>query len=125
MDCNNVINFMNQQLKALKEIEDLVSHDENQASTHSIETEDLEALKTYVETMKRAAATASELAKHYKKGAQKDTPDSGTDEKPKKKRASAKKQEEPAQKPVEEQPEQPEQPEETAAAEEDEFDFLM
>jgi hypothetical protein len=65
MNTGNVNNLMNQQLKALKDIEDLLAHDAKQTATHSIKQEDIEALKTYISTMKLACNTAIALAKHY------------------------------------------------------------
>lgn len=67
MDTNNIIRFMGQQLKALKEIEDLLTHNDNQQlQNHGINPEAIEALKSYVATMKLAAGTAEKLAGHYK-----------------------------------------------------------
>lgn len=65
MNFNGVINLMNQQQKAIKEIEDLLAHDEKQGAAHKIPKDDIEVLKTYVETMKIAATTATALAKFY------------------------------------------------------------
>jgi|GEM_PF-3191168 len=139
MDFNHIINFMSQQLKALKEIEDLLAHNEKQAPTHSIKPEDIEALKFYVATMKLAATTAEALAKHYKNAENAQSPKAGQEQpvnateteeaktsdspvsevaEPKKKRSPAKKQDaqkaEPADEPsVEEAP-----------SIENEFDFL-
>jgi HAMP domain-containing protein len=69
MNTGNVNNLMNQQLKALKDIEDLLAHDAKQDVAHnvahSIKQENIDALKAYVETMKLACTTAIALAKHY------------------------------------------------------------
>lgn len=116
MDTNNIIRFMGQQLKALKEIEDLLAHNDKQPQTHGINLEDIEALKSYVANMKLAASTAEKLAGHYKtagstqpSGAAPEpsanTP--GTEaEKPKRKRSSAKPEtpEPPKEDPTEKQP---------------------
>lgn len=128
MDTNSIIGFMGQQLKALKEIEDLLAHNEKQPQTHGIKPEDIEALKTYVATMKLAASTAEKLAGHYKTAGSAQpattTPEpaanaAGTEEKkPTRKRSSAK-------------PETPETPKEEPTGEQpgenpdwEKFDFL-
>jgi hypothetical protein len=143
MDFSNVTRFMDQQLKALKEIEDLLAHNEKQVQTHNIRPEDIEALKDYVATMKLAASTAKKLAEHYKLGSAKpvatktadekqdsasepaaDTADGTAEEvekpeKPKRRRGSVK-QETPQEEPAAGQP--GEEAQEKAAWEE--FDFL-
>ncbi len=69
MDFSNVIRFMGQQLDALKNIEDLLAHDEKQSLypvAHTVKPEEIEHLKNYVDNMKRAAETAKGLAEYYK-----------------------------------------------------------
>ncbi|GAB4272091.1 hypothetical protein [Thermincola ferriacetica] len=67
MDFNNVIRLMGQQLDALKNIEDLLSHDEKQNPTaHTVKPEEVNHLKEYVYNTKRAAETAKGLAEYYK-----------------------------------------------------------
>lgn len=68
MNFGSVINFMDKQLSALKEIEDLLAHDEKQnPAAHTVKPEEIENLKNYVSTMKQAAETAKGLAEYYKK----------------------------------------------------------
>lgn len=67
MNFDNVITFMGQQAKALKELEDLITHDARQeAARHKVKPEDIETLRAYVTTMKTAVETATALAKYYK-----------------------------------------------------------
>lgn len=67
MNLDSVISFMNQQTKPLKELEELIAHNEKQIDPgHSVKPENIETLKTYVETMKTAVNTAATLAKYYK-----------------------------------------------------------
>lgn len=68
MDFGKVIQFMGQQLDALKNIEELLAHDEKQnPAAHTVKPEEIENLKNYVATMKQAAETAKGLAEYYKK----------------------------------------------------------
>ena len=129
MDFGSVIRFMDQQLKALKDLEDLIEHNENQEQTHGLEQEDIDSLKDYVAGMKQACSTAKTLAEHYKNAGSSQPDKTGPDqnaaggeeaEKPKRRRSSAKKEEPPKQ---EEPPALKEEP----AAETDNssgFDFL-
>ena len=117
MDFNHIINFISQQQKALKELEDLMAHHEKQgnrvggAYCSSVKEEDIEALKDYVGTMKRAVDTASALATYYKNAGviqpgkveteqQATTPEKAEAEKPKRKKNSAPKPEEKKEEPA-------------------------
>lgn len=119
MDFNNIMNLMGQQAKVLKELEDLIAHDEKEdvfGLGHSIPTENLKTLKTYVSTMKTAVDTATALAKHYKVAAatrtEQPAQEAKLEKEPAKKKGSTKKPDPPKEEPAKELP-----PEE-------EFDFL-
>lgn len=64
MNCNRVINAMAQQADMLKQIEEVIAHDEKQASS-AVTLEEMTALKNYMNTMKTACTVATALAKHY------------------------------------------------------------
>lgn len=127
MDFNNIIKLMDQQLKALKEIEELLAHNDEQTPTHSINPEDIEGLKNYITTMKKAANTATALANHFenKRGTQPaktpqaneatTTPDGESEKAEKPKRSSAKKQNAVKEEPFTE----------PAVEEEEDLDFLL
>ncbi len=67
MNFDSIINFMNQQSKVLKELEDLLAHDAKQENPgHSVDPVAIKTLKDYVATMKYAVDTATALAKFYK-----------------------------------------------------------
>lgn len=127
MDFGNVIRLMGQQLNALKNIEDLLAHDEKQnPADRTVKPEDIENLKNYVATMKQAAETAKALAEYYQKlekpakaaegekaaPENKDEP-TGKPEESKPKRSSSRKKTEPPAQPA--QPAEPENPPEPAA----------
>lgn len=110
MDFNSVISFMGHQAKALKDLENLLAHDEKQdVPGHSVLPENIETLKTYVSTMKIAVDTATALAKYYKVTGTGQP--AGEVEKPPKKRTTKK-----PDPPIEEPAKEPEP--------EEEFDFL-
>jgi len=109
MNFDSVINFMNHQSRALKELEDLLAHDAKQENPgHSVDPVAIKSLKDYVATMKYAVDTATALAKFYKsaentkpkteKQPAKETEPEKTDNPPPKKKRSKKdtQQEEPA-----------------------------
>lgn len=120
MDFGNVIRLMGQQLNALKNIEDLLAHDEKQnPADRTVKPEDIENLKNYVATMKQAAETAKGLAEYYQKlekpakaaEGEKAAPENkdektGKPEEGKPKRSSSRKKTEPPAQPAE--PENPE-----------------
>lgn len=143
MDFNNIIGFMDQQLKALKELEELLAYDESQSQDHTIKPENIEALKDYTATMKQAAKTAKALAEHYKKAGNTKpvenvkeesvdavvTEESKKAEKPKRNRTKPETpKEEPDNKPADAETLKEEPVKEPAAEEtkpeDDEFDFL-
>lgn len=110
MNFTNVINLMNQQLKAVNEIEALIAYNEEQGAKHSVAQSDIDALRAYIRAIRTAANTAIALAKHYEKPDEKpeEEPLAATPTEPKKKagKKSAPPKEEPS-------------------SEIDEFDFLM
>ncbi len=138
MSFDNVISSMNQQTRVIKDLKELLAHNDKQTDPgHSVPTEDVELLRTYVETMETAVNTAKALAQHYKGGpapkpaenkpettapAKPEPPaaeakEAPKTEKPKRKRNAAKAQEAPAaEAPVPEEP--------VTQKPEDEFDFL-
>ena len=61
-----IISFMNQQLGALKELDELIKFNEEKNSGHSIDQGDIEVLKAHVEAMNSAVNTALALARYYK-----------------------------------------------------------
>ena len=143
MNFGNVVSFMNQQLKALKELEDLLAH-AKQNPGHNVNDERMDEFERYIEVMKSAATTASELAKHYQSNTapKTETPaevkkeegqkqvcetDSCETEKPKKRR-SPKKQEPATEETVEPSAEELVEPITAEEPQEDEqeesFDFL-
>jgi hypothetical protein len=147
MDCNNIVNFMGQQLKALKEVEELITYAEKQDSI-PVKPEDMENLKNYITAMKLSANTALDLAKHFKNAGsaqpakvktepapvvETEDKDAAPSEVEKPKRRRTKKQETSAQgqgdAPPKEEPVAADnvESEEVTAEEpiEDEFDFLM
>ncbi|WP_049755861.1 hypothetical protein [Desulforamulus reducens] len=67
MSFESVINAMNQQSNVLKELEELLAHNDKQNNLgHTVKLEDIERLKSYVANMKLAVKTATALATHYK-----------------------------------------------------------
>ncbi len=116
MDLNQVINFMNQQLKPLKELEDLIKYNEKQEQTHSVNPNDIEALKGYVTGMKQAVTTAKTLAEHYKKV---DT--APVENRPAEETVTP---EEPKEKPKRTRTKKEDPPAEEPKSEEENFDFL-
>jgi len=67
-----VINFMNQNIRALKEIEEIIHHDEKQQIS-ALSIEEMDQLKSYIGTMKGACEAAIKLASSYKTTAPKPT----------------------------------------------------
>jgi len=66
MNFNSVISSMDQQARVLKDIQNLLDHNDKQTEqAHSVKPEDIEALQNYVAGMQRAVDTATALAKHY------------------------------------------------------------
>jgi len=65
MQSEKVINFMNQNIRALKEIEEIIHHDEKQ-QTSALSIEEMDQLKSYIGTMKGACEAAIKLSSSYK-----------------------------------------------------------
>ena len=115
---------MNQQLKVLKELDDLIARSDAEGKTGTASTEDVDHLRAYTSDMRRAcnAAVALETAltppKGEKKEEKKEEP-AAEETKPAKRKARAKKVE-----PVAETPPADAPAPETAEAEDDDLSFL-
>jgi len=65
MDYGRVSNLMGQQIRAIKDLEELIEHDEKAAVTSPVAPEEIKTLKDYIVNMKRACNAAIDLAKFY------------------------------------------------------------
>lgn len=117
---------MNQQLKVLKELDDLIARSDAEGKTGTASAEDVDHLRTYASDMRRAcnAAIALETAlaqpKAEKKEEKKEEPAAQTAEaKPAKRKSRAKKDEPKAETPPADAPAP-----ETTEAEDDDLSFL-
>lgn len=117
---------MNQQLKVLKELDDLITRSDAEGKTGTASTEDVDHLRAYTSDMRRAcnAAIALETAltqpKAEKKEEKKEEPAAqAAEEKPAKRKSRAKKDE-----PKAETPPADMLAPETAEAEDDDLSFL-
>ena len=116
---------MNQQLKVLKELDDLIARSDAEGKTGTASTEDVDHLRAYTSDMRRAcnAAIALETAltppKAEKKEEKKEEPAAQAAEKPAKRKSRAKKDEPKAENPPADAPAP-----ETAEAEDDDLSFL-
>jgi hypothetical protein len=103
--CKGVVNFMGQQLKAIKDLEDLIAHNKEQGGCASVAAENIEILESHVTNMKISCDTALTLAKHYGGKAKEEAKPAGEAQSgeaaPRSKRNSAKKQEAPKEEPPE------------------------
>ena len=117
---------MDQQLKVLKELDDLIARSDAEGKTGTASAEDVDHLRTYTSDMRRAcsAAIALETAltppKAEKKEERKEEPAAqAAEEKPAKRKSRAKKAEPKAETPPADAPAP-----ETAEAEDDDLSFL-
>lgn len=110
---------MNQQLKVLKELDDLIARSDAEGKTGTASTEDVDHLRAYTSDMRRAcnAAIALETALTPPKAEKKAEP--AAEEKPAKRKSRAKK----AEPKTEALPADVPMPE-TAEAEDDDLSFL-
>lgn len=115
---------MNQQLKVLKELDDLIARSDAEGKTGTASTEDVDHLRAYTSDMRRACNTAVALEtalaqpKAEKKEEKKEEP-AAEEKKPAKRKSRAKKVE-----PVAETPPADAPAPETAEAEDDDLSFL-
>jgi hypothetical protein len=110
---------MNQQLKVLKELDDLIARSDAEGKTGTASAEDVDHLRAYASDMRRAcnAAIALETALTPPKAEKKAEP--AAEEKPTKRKSRAKKDEPKAETPPADAPAP-----ETAEAEDDDLSFL-
>ena len=114
---------MNQQLKVLKELDDLIARSDAEGKTGTASTEDVDHLRAYTSDMRRAcnAAIALETALTPTKAEKKkeEPAAQAAEEKPAKRKSRAKKDEPKAETPPADAPAP-----ETAEAEDDDLSFL-
>nr|DAY40111.1 MAG TPA: hypothetical protein [Caudoviricetes sp.] len=112
---------MNQQLKVLKELDDLIARSDAEGKTGTASAEDVDHLRTYVADMRRAcnAAIALETALTQPKAEKKEEEPVAEEKKPAKRKSRAKKDEPKAETPPADAPAP-----ETAEAEDDDLSFL-
>jgi len=65
MDFNKVKSMMQQQIGALKNLEELLDHDAQQGANHDISQESIDLLMNHVDQLKKICNTAVALADHY------------------------------------------------------------
>ena len=111
---------MNQQLKVLKELDDLIARSDAEGKTGTASAEDVDHLRAYASDMRRAcnAAIALETALTQPKAEKKEEP-AAEEKKPAKRKSRAKKMEPVAEPPPADMPAP-----ETAEAEDDDLSFL-
>ena len=115
---------MNQQLKVLKELDDLIARSDAEGKTGTASAEDVDHLRAYASDMRRACNTAVALEtaltppKVEKKEEKKEEP-AAEEKKPAKRKSRAKKDEPKAETPPADAPAP-----ETAEAEDDDLSFL-
>lgn len=111
---------MDQQLKILKELDDLIARSDAEGKTGTASTEDVDHLRAYASDMRRAcsAAIALETALTQPKTEKKEEP-AAEEKKPAKRKSRAKKAEPKAETPPADAPAP-----ETAEAEDDDLSFL-
>lgn len=113
---------MEQQLRVLKELDDLIARSDAEGKTGTASAEDVDHLRTYTADMRRAcnAAIALETALTPPKAKKKEeTAAQAAEEKPAKRKSRAKKDEPKAETPSADAPAP-----ETAEAEDDDLSFL-
>ena len=113
---------MNQQLKVLKELDDLIARSDAEGKAGTASAEDVNHLRAYTSDMRRAcnAAIALETALTQPKTEKKEEPAAqAAEEKPAKRKSRAKKAEPKAETPPADAPAP-----ETAEAEDDDLSFL-
>jgi len=111
---------MDQQLKVLKELDDLIARSDAEGKTGTASAEDVDHLRAYASDMRRAcnAAIALETALTQPKAEKKEEP-AAEEKKPAKRKSRAKKMEPVAEPPPADMPAP-----ETAEAEDDDLSFL-
>lgn len=111
---------MDQQLKVLKELDDLIARSDAEGKTGTASAEDVDHLRAYASDMRRAcnAAIALETALTQPKAEKKEEP-AAEEKKPAKRKSRAKKMESVAEPPPADMPAP-----ETAEAEDDDLSFL-